>query len=462
MKKLGALSLVLLLAASALFADDGLAVTGRVTAGVTITNWDPPDTTANPITITPKNDGNPLRGAVNFAWTKGEQVVKWNLRTDIGTDDPSDALFIDEFYGASAFLDSQFRLTVGKIPAEVWKSGGRVDANIDAGHKVRLEYKPSFLPGFNVGLLLPLEAVSEVKYYFGELGFGAQYFHDFFEVSFGVRLDSEGDTDVKASGWALNSTAIAAGIDSGKISNVTYTYSATAPATVYTYDDKGTTSTFNTITVLTPVTSLEQYFGQVPKTGSNAYYTWTAPTYEAGTTIVWGLRPILTAIVPGLTFKVDGSLTGLGGHFASATGVTVGFALGGLDSSIGATLSTYDEDLSPAKKTGVSVSAAVSYKVFPWLKPGIEPSVAFYTYHDGVNDYYKTTLATGKDLAGLDNFGLVVYAEMALGNGLTFTPRYALTMKTANGPSLIEDILVADWTKARTDHKFELRFGYSF
>jgi hypothetical protein len=53
---------------------------------------------------------------------------------------------------------------------------------------------------------------------------------------------------------------------------------------------------------------------------------------------------------------------------------------------------------------------------------------------------------------------------MALGNGITFTPRYNVRVKQANGPSLLEtaDLKVADWDKNRIENRFELRFGYSF
>jgi hypothetical protein len=67
-------------------------------------------------------------------------------------------------------------------------------------------------------------------------------------------------------------------------------------------------------------------------------------------------------------------------------------------------------------------------------------------------------------LAAFDKFGLVLYVEMALGNGLTFTPRYALTAKTAHGPSVIEDETLAPskWGDNKIDNTLELRFGYSF
>jgi hypothetical protein len=53
---------------------------------------------------------------------------------------------------------------------------------------------------------------------------------------------------------------------------------------------------------------------------------------------------------------------------------------------------------------------------------------------------------------------------MALGNGVIFTPRYALTSKMAHGPSLFEDAKVAPSASSDSINKqvFELRFGYSF
>jgi hypothetical protein len=437
MKKLGALSLVLLLVAGALAADDGLAVSGSVDTGIIFAKAGDADAT-----VGYGWGDDPIRAKINFAWTKGDAVFKWHLRTDV-TADPAvaAATFFDEAFGASTFLDGQFRVSVGALPSEVWKSGGKVDANIDGVPGVRFEYIPAFVPGLNVGLLLPLVNVSEVKYYFGELGFGAQYTHDFFDVRLGVRLDSDGDAGAAAGSWAPKDAKILDG-------TVKPVFPATDPIT---YDPGEPIPTD---------IPLHPYFW-ANWWANDKNYTWTAAKKDEGTKIVWGLGPNLSSLLPGLTVRADGQLTGIGVGIGSKTGLKVGFAGFGLDAAVGAAFETFAEG--SGKKTGVSIDPAVSYTVTPWLKPGVEANFTFYTYEDATNAAYKA-FSNGEDMAAFDKFGLVLFVEMALGNGLTFTPRYALTAKQAHGPSLFEDAKVAStlWKDGRNDHKFELRFGYSF
>jgi hypothetical protein len=195
-------------------------------------------------------------------------------------------------------------------------------------------------------------------------------------------------------------------------------------------------------------------------------HTWTAPTYEEGTTFLWGLGPKLTALVPGLTVWVDGKITGLGvtDGVGTYTGFKVGYASasGSLDSAVGIGFETFPKY--KVKKTGFYIDPSISYKVFSWFKPGLEANLTFYSYEDEAKDLYKNNLTNNEDLAGFDKFGLTVYTEFALGNGVTITPRYALTSKSAHAPSIIEDVNSAgtDWIDGRVDHEFQLRFAYSF
>jgi hypothetical protein len=433
MKKLGALSLVLLIAAAALAADDGLVLSGSVNAGLKITK-----SGGDTATLGYGWGDDPLQAKINFAWTKGDTAFTWHLLTDV-TADPavSTAKFFDEAFGASSFLDGQFRVSIGALPSEVWKSGGKVDANIDGVPGARFEYKPAFVSGLNVGLLLPLVEVSEVKYYFAELGFGAQYAHDFFDVSLAVRLDGDGDTGDADGKWTAKEA---------KIYDGTLTLGGTppvySPAPLYGTSDP------------------QDYFMAYLR-ANEPNYTWTGPTKNEGTKIIWGLGPNLSSLIPGLTARVDGQLTGIGAGFGTKTGLKVGFAGFGLDASVGAAFETFAEG--PGKKTGFYIDPAVSYVVTPWLKPGVEAGFTFYSYEDDTNDLYKLG-SGGEDMAAFDKFTLTLYAEMALGNGITFTPRYALTSKMAHGPSLIEDSEVdpATWSDSINKQVFELRFGYSF
>jgi hypothetical protein len=473
MRKLGSLSLVLLLAGGVLSAQDaataaaadGLVVGGSVNAALQITKLGTADAK-----VGYGWGDDPLEAKLNFTWTKGGTVFGWHMKQAIADTAgapgwSANTTFFDEAFGETSLLDGQFRLSAGKLLSQVWKSGGKVDASVDGILGARLEYRPSFLPGFNVGLLLPLVTVPEVKDYFSELGFGAQYKNDWFDVAVGVRLDSGKDIVETAGSWAIKDSLITAGIIKPTDVNLTTKKKTYQFTDIHTGVPAGTTSPpGSSVEISTPdlPTGYEPYFFSNAR-ANDPYWTWTAPIYEEGTKIVWGLGPNLTAIVPGLTFRADGQITGIGAYLGTVTGVKAGFAIAGLDASVAARFETFDKKKgAQAKKTGIYIDPAVSYQVFSWLKPGVEASLAFYTYQDGVEDFYKQ--GTTKDLAAFDKFGLVLYTDITLGNGITFTPRYALTKKSANGPSLIEDVKVATsaWNTARTDHKFELRFGYSF
>jgi hypothetical protein len=274
--------------------------------------------------------------------------------------------------------------------------------------------------------------VSKAKYYFQELGFGAQYKSGFLNAAVGVRLDSDGDQGDSDETWTLTS----AGLDK-------YAQTNSSPA--------GPTKA-----------------GNFPFAPYSANTSWSRTQYfDEGTKIVWGIEPVFTTLVPGLTLKVDGQLTGIGAHFRSKTGIKAGFAAAGFDASVGAALETFEKfDATNSswdfRKTGITIEPAVSYQVFSWLKPGVDALLVFAFYEDEVKDYYKSI--TTDDLAGFDMFRLRVFAEMALGNGITFTPRYNMTVKPANSASLVETagLTVAGWDKNRIENRFELRFGYSF
>ncbi|MDR0670591.1 MAG: hypothetical protein LBF95_10965, partial [Treponema sp.] len=183
-----------------------------------------------------------------------------------------------------------------------------------------------------------------------------------------------------------------------------------------------------------------------------------------GTKFIWGVVPKLDSLVTGLTAALDGQITGIGvtDGLGTKTGFKVGYAAGGLSGSIGAALETFPKE--KVKALGVYIDPAISYVVTPWFTPSLEANVTIYSYEDDAKTYYKTTLATGDDLAAFDKFSLTLVTTFTLGNGITIAPRYGLVSKSANAPSIIEDskIKLADWDEGRIEHRVEIRFGYSF
>jgi hypothetical protein len=433
---------VLLAAAPALFAEDGLAVSGSANVGFRVSVLGE----AKPAFNYGWGD-DPIRPTVDFAWTKGATVFKWKLRTDLTKDGfAAGPVFTGYAFGTTDLFDGQLGISAGLIDGALWGSGGKVDANIDAITGVRFAYKPAFVEGLSAGLVLPLEPVAKPEQYFAELGFGAKYANDIFDVRLAVRLDSDADKGSDAS-WTLSSAAI--------MDYVENSLGFTPPGATYT--PLPSPAAFPA----SPSGGKYPYF-EAAWRKSQSDFTYNAATDDEGTKLIWGVGPKLETIIPGLTAWLDGQITGIGitDGVGTKTGLKAGFTAGSFVSSVGVALETFPKG--KVKATGFYIDPAVSYALTSWLKAGLEANLTFYSYEDAPSTWYKTQY--NEDLAAFDKFGLTLYADFTLGNGIVITPRYALTAKTANGPSIIEDADIAstNWDKARTDHRIELRFGYSF
>ncbi|MDR1220235.1 MAG: hypothetical protein LBK73_11605 [Treponema sp.] len=104
-------------------------------------------------------------------------------------------------YAYGNFLDDQLKISAGKLGDSPWKSGGpELYAAIDESYVnsfagIRIEYKPAFVPGLNVGFVLNPpshnihpEDVSFISF-MSETVLGAAYNHDTFAASISWRLD---------------------------------------------------------------------------------------------------------------------------------------------------------------------------------------------------------------------------------------------------------------------------------
>jgi hypothetical protein len=390
MKKLGALSLVLLIVASALFADDGLALSGEVKANLLIRKQGD-----NDATVRGDTDGNPGRAQFGFAWTKEHFEAKWMLRMagNGGTFDT--AAIIPYAYATGKFLNDQIRISVGGIDGALWGSGGVTDASYDAVSGARFELAPAIVDGLSVGFFLPGSAELKIGDYFPELGFGARFAKD---DLIDIRLAYKGDGDG---------------------------------------DDN--------------------------------------PGSQSGGSFLYGVNPtILGTFVPGLSLKVDGAFRGLGGdpenfyttgikEYTIKNGVQIAFDNG--------TLNTYVNVFHEVWKdqgTTIGIVPEVSYKVTPWLRPGLYAEFFLRTYEDTVKTAYKA--GSGEDPAAFDRLFVKVYAEFTLGNGFTLTPSFALTSHSAYGTfgeSTPVGIPATNPSSgkigdSRLDTETGIYFGYSF
>ena len=145
---------------------------------------------------------------MNFGYTNKNAGIKGRLQWDNWQSEQKAPQWPYLFGYINAFED-QFTLSVGKLGASPWGTGGPEKwkelesiSEGSGGGGVRVEYKPAFVPGLNVGLVL--------NWYNGSLDrgtgrdvtlldllqesvFGLAYEHDYFLVHFEYRLDSEID-----------------------------------------------------------------------------------------------------------------------------------------------------------------------------------------------------------------------------------------------------------------------------
>jgi hypothetical protein len=230
MKKITAAMLVALLAAmlnalltaGAAFAQE-LDVSGEVKTGFyaeqeTIGNLDPRN-----YSIMKNNDGNSGSGAgrlrMDFHFAIQNAGLRVRFQVDAGAGGASTPLF-NYAYAYSNLLNGQITLSAGILGDSPWGTGGpellryletretigRDSRNGDIYIQtsgllgIRFEYKPSFLPGLNMGFTLnqpDTTAGQSTEQTFaqllGESIVGAMYEHEYFAGGVGYRFDSEMD-----------------------------------------------------------------------------------------------------------------------------------------------------------------------------------------------------------------------------------------------------------------------------
>jgi hypothetical protein len=399
MKKLGALSLVLLIVTGALAADDGLAISGDARTGLVFEKV----TDTDPQVYLGGNEGIPGRVQLNFAYTKGNFLIKWTSRF-AGDDqladginrgkytlNPADDLF-STAYGAASFLNGQFRLGIGKLDDAVWGNAGEIDTSLDSVHGARFELIPSMVPGLDLGFSVPAsfgnngDKLNPVDF-FAELVYGVKFAQDdLIDVRVAFKGDSEGDATYD-SGWSYDD-------DGGKL--------------IY-----GAGLSF--LGALVPDFSV-WFDGQVTGIKTNdrvadsqlGTLNWVEITYSPDPLSVWAKAGLETWADNGKTW----------------TGAT-GFA-----------------------KSAFYAKAGASFAVTPWLKPAVNARLNFHTYSDN----FKVGV---EDPAALGEFWVEPYADFSVGNGLTVTPLLNIKVNPANSPDAGKD-------ESKVTTLFKISLTYEF
>jgi len=149
----------------------------------------------------------------NFGVKARLNMENWGARGESGAGG-GDAPVWPYVFGYGNFLDDQLTLSIGKLGASPWGTGGpemwREVETIDSLGGMRLEWKPNFLPGLNVGFVinafdgntdnLPVTDDRDVNrepltflHILQESVVGISYTHEFFMIRGACRFDSERD-----------------------------------------------------------------------------------------------------------------------------------------------------------------------------------------------------------------------------------------------------------------------------
>lgn len=146
------------------------------------------------------------RVRMNFSYAINNVGIKGRLQWDDWQNSQKAPEWPYLFGYINSFQD-QLTISMGKLGASPWGTGGpemyrELEVMTSGGGGARVEYKPVFVPGLNVGFVLnwydgslDRHAGSEVEItdILMETVFGAAYEHELFLVHFEYRLDSDID-----------------------------------------------------------------------------------------------------------------------------------------------------------------------------------------------------------------------------------------------------------------------------
>jgi hypothetical protein len=222
MRRIFVALLVALLAAGAVSAQE-LTVSGEVKTGFyaeheQIANLDPRN-----YSVMQNNDGDTLGSAgrlrMAFRYALGNVGLRVRFQVDAGTGGASSPAF-NYAYAYGNLFNEQITLSAGILGDSPWGTGGpelnryletsesRRDSRLGEIYAmsrgllgIRFEYKPSFLPGLNIGFVLNQpDAVSDkastdqsFAELLGETVVGVMYENDYFAAGVGYRFDGDMD-----------------------------------------------------------------------------------------------------------------------------------------------------------------------------------------------------------------------------------------------------------------------------
>ena len=151
----------------------------------------------------------PGRFQIDVAYLNNNIGFKTRFRWEGWLYDKSMPIF-NYAFGYGNFFDDQFTLSLGKLGASPWGTGGPEmwkELEISTLGGMRFEIKPHVVPGLNAGFVLNyfnsnMDKVASgedtLADYLMESVIGVSYTHDLFHVRFAYRLDS--DRDIRETG----------------------------------------------------------------------------------------------------------------------------------------------------------------------------------------------------------------------------------------------------------------------
>jgi hypothetical protein len=153
-----------------------------------------------------RNTTNPVPGRfqIDLAYSQNNVGFKTRLRYEGWLLDKNMPVF-NYAFGYGNFFDDQFTLSLGKLGASPWGTGGPEmwkELEISTIGGIRFEIKPQIIPGLNAGFVLNYFNSNTDKVasgnitladYLMESVIGLSYTHDLFHARFAYRLDSDRD-----------------------------------------------------------------------------------------------------------------------------------------------------------------------------------------------------------------------------------------------------------------------------
>jgi hypothetical protein len=202
MKKIFLTVCVIMLAAAMASADDiQMNFSGEVKTGLLWDKIEEPGSATINRTRLGNNDDAGIPGRIRLDGELIKNNVGFKMRWETTNFQNNIAPAWAYVYAYGDFINEQLRLSGGRLGQSPWSSGGyEIWDELDNRAGLRVEVKPNFLSGLNVGFVLNQHNTNTSNTEVTLLGIleesivGVAYTHDFFEIRAAYRFDSDEDS----------------------------------------------------------------------------------------------------------------------------------------------------------------------------------------------------------------------------------------------------------------------------